>query len=122
MRAKALPPAAAEVANVISCHRFAWASERELQDGLERLLRERGWSYAREHRLSAKDRPDFWLYEAGLAIEVKIKGAAAGLLRQVERYLAHEEVRAVIVVTTRRQHVPEGEFTKPVYWVHLWSL
>ena len=93
-------------------------SEDTLQCKIATLLDGLGLEYQREARLSARDRVDF-LVRMGVirvAIEVKVAGSRHGLLRQVARYCAHDEVDAVVVVTnlTRHTGLPEQLGGKPV--------
>lgn len=103
-----------QVAALLSAYRFRQPTERALQDGIEEVLRAAGVPYHREHRLSAADRPDFFV-DPGVCVEVKIGGTPAEVLRQLTRYAEHEEVDAVLLVTTRRQHVmPDEVEDKPL--------
>lgn len=91
----------------------AW-DERGLQDAVEHVLAAIfGIGYQREHRYAPTDRVDFTVWRAGeralelakpdsqVAIECKVGGTVAQVTRQIDRYLAHEVVGGVIVVTTR---------------------
>jgi hypothetical protein len=96
-------------------YRFNFVTERELQDGIEEVLKKSGVVYQRENALSAPDRPDF-MVDRAIAIEVKIKGSLAALLRQASRYAAHPEVEAILVVGTPHwlSRVPPVLVDKPV--------
>jgi hypothetical protein len=50
---------------------------------------------------------------------VKIDGATNELLRQVSRYAEHEDVSAILVVSTRRRHsdLPESLCGKPILFL-----
>lgn len=91
---------AIQLDNVFASCRFNYTNEIELQDGIELLLKEKNIFYQRELRLSAKDIPDFIIDKEGqyLAIEVKIGGTRASLLRQISRYLQYPQVQGVLVV------------------------
>lgn len=41
---------------------------------------------------------------SGIAIEVKVKGQVAEVLRQLRRYANHERIQGLVLVTTRRLH------------------
>jgi hypothetical protein len=114
---------AAEVATAIGGHRgeLRFTTERQLQDGLAALFRAERFVVLREHALGPLDRPDFLI--GGVAVEVKVKGTADQLARQVGRYLAHDEVDAVVVVTSRARHraIPAAIGGKPVHVVWLGS-
>lgn len=83
--------------------RFRYSSEEDLQLGIDRLFRERGIVYEREVRLDSHCRIDF-MVEGSIGIEVKIDGSAEELGRQILRYLQHDRVSEIVVVTTRATH------------------
>lgn len=90
------------IVEAVGSKHFRFTNEDELQRGIAQVLDGLGIPYAREFKLSKEDRIDF-LVEGGLGIEIKIKGSFADLARQVHRYLGHEEVSEVLVVTSRAQ-------------------
>jgi hypothetical protein len=108
--------------DAIRATRFHYTSEADLQAGLASVLKEAGLAFNQEHRLGPRSRLDF-LVDGGLGIEVKINGSAADLGYQILRYLEHEDVRAMVVVTTRAGHreLPRELAGKPVWVVHLFS-
>lgn len=79
---------------------FRYSTEVQLHDRIARVLSDAGWQFERERRIDDKNRLDF-LLEAGIAIEVKVDGALSEAVRQVARYLALEEVRAVLLASTK---------------------
>lgn len=102
-------------AEAVRGHAYRFTSERELQDGLARVLDRLGVAVHREHSLNAKDRPDFFL-EGGLVVEVKCDGSPADLVRQVFRYAQHPAVHAILVVVSLRRltALPSTMNDKPV--------
>jgi hypothetical protein len=95
-------------------------NEKEMGDAVERLLTRAGIHFGRECRLSGgKDRLDFAIL--GVAVELKMKGGLADLLRQIDRYLAHPDVRAVVVVSTLRRlsALPQMLRGKPIRCVYV---
>lgn len=79
--------------------------EESLQDRIAQSLVNRGFKFAREYRLSPRDRIDFYLPEILTGIEVKVAGNASSLNRQVGRYAMSNKLERIIVVTTKRTHV-----------------
>jgi hypothetical protein len=85
--------------------------EKQLQDELERRLRERKLSFRREVPLDTGNSSiaDFfvattdnqWVFMSGVVIEVKTDGSRSELLRQLERYSGFPQVEALLVVTPR---------------------
>lgn len=118
------PPAAApevtlaELARAISRRsgELRFATERDLQAGVAALLADEGFTADPQVRLSPLDRPDFLV--DGVAVELKVKGGAPELERQVARYLGYDEVAGVLVITNRARHrgLPREINGKPV-WV-----
>ena len=101
--------------------RFRYSSEDDLQLGIEKLLASRSIQYEREVVLGPGERIDFMV--DGVGIEVKIDGGVQELGRQVLRYLMHESVREVVVVTTRASHrdLPTELEGKRITVVYLFS-
>jgi len=81
-----------------------------------------GIQHQREFRLDARSRLDF-MVEGGLGIEVKTDGTVSDLGYQILRYLQHESVKGMVVVTTRssHQHLPSELEGKPVWVVYLFA-
>jgi alkanesulfonate monooxygenase SsuD/methylene tetrahydromethanopterin reductase-like flavin-dependent oxidoreductase (luciferase family) len=105
--------AATAVAAHISRHRFTYRDERDLQEGIAELL---GGEHhvEREVRLNAADRVDL-LVDGSLCIETKIAGSPQAVRRQLERYAAHPDIAAILLVTSRVRHdVPHEMNGKPV--------
>lgn len=89
-----------ELCRTIRCQT---ATERELQDALEVLLRENFSSVTREAQLGPKDIVDF-LVDDAVAVEVKVDQSPMAVTRQLQRYAAHEKVQSLVLVTTRAKH------------------
>lgn len=101
-------------------YRYRSINESELQQAVAGVLQEAGWKFQREVVLSGgRDRIDF--LGNGIGIEVKVDGSNAALIRQAFRYLKHDEIGALIVVTTRLRHSLPSEMNgKSVHLVRLW--
>lgn len=82
--------------------RYDLTSEETIQVGIAEALRQGGYQFQREARLSPTERLDF-LVEGGVAIEVKRHGSRHDLLRQLSRYTEFEAVRELLVVAARSQ-------------------
>jgi len=109
------------LAAAIEGYRFDTSSELDLCDGIERALGElrlQTVPVRREVRLGS-DRLDFMIGSIG--IEVKVDGSLSALTRQVHRYLARDEVHALLIVTTRSTHMnmPAEMNGKPLRVLHL---
>lgn len=93
-----------KVRTLLESKRFSYQDEHELQLGIETTLGGALIPYEREFRLDANDRPDFLVWGC-LAIEVKVTGGPAAILRQLERYARHDIVEGILLVTRRMQHL-----------------
>lgn len=103
------------LAQRLSTYSFTFNSEAELQRGLKDALRAESVEFVREARIGPCDRIDF-LTADGLGIEVKVKGGAYEVAAQLARYLKHDELQGLLVVTTKRAHdaLPRELCGKPV--------
>lgn len=102
------------VRTLLSRFRFKYANETQLQRGIERILEESKFIFAREVTIDGIGRLDFFV-EGEIAIEVKIDGSANELMRQVSRYAQSDRIRGILVVTSRATHsLPESFNSKPV--------
>jgi hypothetical protein len=83
---------------------FGYCTETEelLQQAVEKLLRGAGIDYAAQFRLSASDRVDVLVGRVG--IELKIKGRNAEIVRQLHRYVQHDAIDGILLITSRARH------------------
>lgn len=102
--------------SLIRSHRYVYASEVELHDQLERVLRDASLPVTREVILSPRDRIDFLVGDVGL--EVKVKGQRTPL-RQLTRYAESSWLAGLLLVTTRAASPPSELAGKPVGVVSL---
>jgi superfamily II DNA or RNA helicase len=90
------------VAEVITSRRYRYASEDELQRGIEEAFLAAAVPHHREVNLGAAGRIDFLVGRVG--VEVKIAGEVGDVHRQLVRYAARPEVHDLLLVTSRRSH------------------
>lgn len=111
----------ATVERVLASHRFRYAGERDLQAGIETVLRGAGLAVVREASLGDAGTIDFVVGDLG--IEIKVKGTRAAVTRQVHRYLQHASLAGLLLVTTRRDlaRLPPIISGKRVFTHHLTS-
>lgn len=91
-----------DVVTALCSGRFDLSDEKACQAEIDTWLRDRlpDVEIQREHRLSSRDIPDFFI--AGVVVEVKMNTARpASILRQLERYADHDQVQAIVLVTNR---------------------
>lgn len=104
-----------DVIELLRGARFAFSSEKQLQQGIAQLLESNGVAFTREFRFSPRDRVDFFL-ASGVALEVKIAGSVSQLFEQVQRYAADARVSGIVIVASRSkfQQIPSEVGGKPV--------
>lgn len=107
------------IAAAVRGFRFRYASEDELQRGIAKALAGAGFVVEREVRLDGASRIDLLVDRVG--IEVKVDGNARTVARQCARYLAHEPLDGLILVTNRVRHLrlPAEVNGKPIIVIEL---
>lgn len=96
---------------IIERHRLPLSDEKVTQTAIANAFEFAGVLFEREVRLSEADIVDFMV--GGVAVEVKIKGAKAAIYRQLERYVEHDCVTSILLVTSRSMHLPSTINGKP---------
>ncbi|TXI03120.1 MAG: hypothetical protein E6Q76_14335 [Rhizobium sp.] len=99
------------------CLRLPLHDEKLTQSEFAHALDAAGFGFEREVPLSKRDCVDFML--GGLAVELKIKGRASAIRRQLDRYATHDRVKAVCLLTARAVLLPDQINGKPAYLVSL---
>ncbi len=118
------------IERALRTHRFRFGNERELQLGIDQVLRSAGLSVTREASLGVSGTIDFLVglrvsesqsQQQDVGIEVKVRGTRADVTRQVHRYLQSASLRAIVLVTTRStlRGLPDVISQKPVHVIHL---
>jgi hypothetical protein len=95
-------PTAAQVREALARYRMPVSVEKAMQDAVESALLAEGLDFKREVTRGA-DRIDFVVGSVG--VELKVKGSAAEVLRQLERYAAWDDLTELLLVTTRGHHL-----------------
>jgi hypothetical protein len=88
------------VVETILAHRITGLDEYHLQAGLAKLFAQEGLAFEREAVLTTADRIDF-LHPDGIGIECKVKDSPSKVAAQVVRYLKHDRVLGLILVTNQ---------------------
>lgn len=101
--------------------RFIYQNEKDLQAGVETILKEDGFDFVRECQLGDAGIIDFFV-GGFLGIEIKIKGSPSEVARQLLRYAGREEIRGLVLVTGRSllSSLPSELLGKPLTLVELW--
>jgi hypothetical protein len=115
-----------ELASALCSFRFRYKDEKELQAGVAECLTALELPFTNEYPLNPQDRIDFFVALGGIGIEVKTndsKGGAglAAVTRQLWRYAKSDDIKEIILITTRSKHrdLPEKILDKPVFVVYL---
>lgn len=93
----------------LQARRFRFGHETELQEELQAALAAEGMSFAREVRLSPRDRIDLLEDDpaplgGAIGIEVKVDSSIFAIAQQVARYAEHARIGAIVLVTSQLQH------------------
>jgi hypothetical protein len=106
-------PTAAQVRDALARYRMPVSVEKAMQDAVESALRAEGLAFRREVTRGA-DRIDFVVGSVG--VELKVKGSAGDVLRQLERYALWEDLTELLLVTSKGAHrsLPSVVGGKPV--------
>jgi hypothetical protein len=104
------------LSTVLNRYRFNFSNEKDLQAGLEKAFNTLGCAFTREHKLSDDDIVDFYWPEKLVGVEAKIDHSLSDLTRQIHRYVQHESILGILVVTskTRLANLPEEMNHKPI--------
>lgn len=104
------------LAKELSQYSFNYSSEDDLQRGMAQVFDAMGEPYEREHRLSKEDRIDFYFPMKKVGVEVKIDHPLSALTRQLMRYVQHEAIDGLMLVSgkMRLTNMPDKMNGKPL--------
>jgi len=99
--------------------RFDITNEKDVQAQLEQKLIEKKYEFERECILDEdkKNIPDFMV--GNICIEVKIKGGALDIFRQLQRYTGFDRVETIILLTNRNIVLPSKINDKNAYQINI---
>jgi hypothetical protein len=109
---------AIKIVEILREARLSASSEAALQSTIDDVLSRAGVSFEAEKRMGAGSRIDF-LCNEGVGIEAKVKYPKRGIYRQLERYAAREEIKALILVTGTALGMPPEIKGKPLFYVSI---
>ncbi len=113
----------ASLVELLRSHRFRFSSEAELQDMVERVLKEASIPHQRERELGAAGRIDF-LVGGDIGVEIKTKGSPTQVAAQVLRYCERDEIACVVLFTARltlATLLPDKPHGKTIVTVGTWE-
>lgn len=103
-----------DICQALRTCRLRHGSEKDLQDGIERVLTARGFSFRREEDLGKEagiidflilGRTDGEPLKEPIGVEIKIKGSIAEVARQLHRYAQSPRLGGLVLATTLMRHV-----------------
>lgn len=102
-----------DICQVLRTCRLRYGSEKDLQDGIERVLTARGFAFRREEDLGEAGVIDFLVLgrvneeplKWPIGVEIKIKGSIAEIARQLHRYALSPTLGGLVLATTQMRHV-----------------
>lgn len=106
----------------VRSYRYLAGTEDELQRQLAEVLTFQGVEFIREYRLGAAGRIDFYLPTWHAGLEVKIKGSANAVLRQLHRYSGAD--LDILILATRRARLgglPDAIGAIPLHTLSIWE-
>jgi hypothetical protein len=117
---------AEELTSALCFYRFRYKDEKELQAGVAQCLTKLKVPFISEYPLNEKDRVDFFIKAGGIGVECKTNDSRGGaglaaVTRQLWRYAKNDEVKTLVLITTRSKHrdLPKEILGKPLYVVYL---
>jgi hypothetical protein len=112
-----------QVLALLRRYRYPISTETALQLAVATVLTDAGIGYQREVVFGPENRLDFYLPHLKLALELKIKGSAAEVTRQLFRYAKDERVAVIVLMTSRHTHaaVPHEMNGKAIAVITLWE-
>jgi hypothetical protein len=106
----------ADIAGIIRRGRYRLGCEALFQDDMAAMFTRERLPFTREHILGPADRVDF-LVDGRVAVELKIRVSKRSVLRQMERYAAHDCVEELVLASVSPVFMPAKMNEKPVYVV-----
>jgi hypothetical protein len=98
------------------------AHENELELSVCQTIESLGFEVIKQKSITRRDRLDLFVPILGLGIEIKIAGSYSRVAEQLLRYAEHEEVKALLLVTTRASHrqlhMMPNDRNVPVFVLH----
>lgn len=95
------------------------SNEKLLQNDLEKYFKESNLDFKREFKIGSNSILDFFI--DGLAIEVKIQSKSSNLniYKQLEKYSEFEEIKNILLITSKSLSLPSQINNKPLYILNL---
>lgn len=106
-----------EIVLFLRARRFPLNDEKALQAMLSQEFSNAGIEHEREVVLAPGDKVDFMV--GAVAIEVKIRESKRKIYNQCARYMEHERVSSLVLLTATAIGLPPEICGKPIFYVSL---
>lgn len=106
-----------EIKTILGSYRFPLSNEKILQREIAEVLTKNNIVFQKEASLQGSGIIDFLIGDIG--IEIKIKGNALSIYKQLERYCEREEIKEIILVTNRTMGLPNKINGKPAHIISI---
>lgn len=93
-------------------------NEKRLQNQISDLFKLYGVPILKEYR-TEYGIIDFFLPESGVGLEIKIKGRPIDVLKQLERYAKVDEIKILVLITSKSFSMPQTVNEKPLYVLNI---
>lgn len=120
-----MTPMMRKVVDALAGKRFPLEDEKATQQSIAYALTSNHIRFVREFQLARPGqigwgKPsfgliDFWLPDCSIGVEVKIKGRASEIAKQVESYTVDDRIAAVLLATSKPVSLPDAFNGKPVF-------
>ncbi len=101
----------------LSSQKFVLDNEKHIQSQIEKFLISADIKHNREFVLSKGNIIDFMVGDIG--IEVKLKCSKRHIFRQCTRYMEHDAIKSLLLVSATFMGLPEEINGKPIYILSL---
>lgn len=108
-----------KIIEMVSKYKLGVQNEKILQGQIAEIFIAGKIPFFKEYRLDDKNIPDFYIRQAQIAVEIKIKGSKKEIYKQCERYSKFDQVKEILLITNRSMGFPEELNGKPCYVVNL---
>lgn len=106
-----------EVLRAIDQYKIIFKDEKDLQRKIEKILKNSNIEFKREHDLGELGIVDF--FKDGVAFEIKIQGQKKSIYRQCKKYLEHDTVKSLVLISSFAMGFPNEIDGKKCYFYRL---
>lgn len=108
-----------KIIDLVYCHTLSLYDEKELQQEISTLLKDKKQIFNKEYYLDSRNIIDFYFPDNKIGMEVKIKGSSIKIYRQCERYCSFDQIEHLILATNKSMGLPKTIKNKNIYVIKL---